>query len=218
MNRKTLSMSVIGLPAALIAGVIAIPASAATAVIEFSKIQYNSPGTDNRTNTSLNGEYVRITNNGNTVANLDRWTLRDTAGHVFKFSRQLVYPGRSVYVHTGRGKSGTPDSAHLYWGSGNYIWNNDKDTATLRSASGRTYDTCGWIKPGTGASSCGFMARPVTAQPPIKPTTAMPKITTLPTSPKPTASPTPTTASAGPPSLPPDTDTTDVEPPPVFLP
>jgi hypothetical protein len=79
-----------------------------------------------------------------------------------------------VYVHTGRGENGTPDSAHLYWRSGNSIWNNDKDTATLRSAS-RTYDTCGWTKPGTGTSSCGFKARPATTQPKIKPTRVKPE-------------------------------------------
>jgi hypothetical protein len=138
---------------------VAIPASAATTVIEFSKVQYNSPGTDNRTTTSLNGEYVRIANNGSSVANLDRWTLRDAVGHIFRFPRQLVYPGRSVYVHTGRGTNGRPDSAHLYWGSRNYIWNNDKDTATLRSASGRVYDSCSWSRPGSGVTSCGFRAR-----------------------------------------------------------
>jgi hypothetical protein len=203
MNRKIPSTLIIALPAALIAGVIALPASAATAVIEFSKVQYNPPGTDNRTNTSLNGEYVRTTNNGNTVANLDRWTLRDAAGHVFTFPRQSVAPGRSVYVHTGRSANGTPDSAHRYWGSGNYVWNNDKDTASLRSASGRTYDTCGWTKPGTGATSCGFTARPVTTQPTTKPTTVAPRVTTTPPPPpQPSVTPAPraTATSSGPPS------------------
>jgi hypothetical protein len=32
----------------------------------------------------------------------------------------------------------------VYWGSGNYIWNNTGDTATLRNASGKTLDTCSW--------------------------------------------------------------------------
>ncbi len=62
-------------------------------------------------------------------------------------------------MHTGKGTngrnpSGQPDSAHLYWNSGAYVWNNDKDTATLRSASTRLYDTCAWRAKGTGVTYC----------------------------------------------------------------
>ncbi len=62
-----------------------------------------------------------------------------------------------MYVHTGdgtRGKqpNGTADSSRFYWNSGNYVWNNDKDTATLRSGSGRAYDPCQWTKPGKGST------------------------------------------------------------------
>ena len=64
-----------------------------------------------------------------------------------------------MYVHTGKGTdgynpSGQRDSAHLYWNSGAYIWNNDKDTATLRSASTRIYDTCAWKSPNSGTTFC----------------------------------------------------------------
>lgn len=34
------------------------------------------------------------------------------------------------------------NAKNVYWGSGNYIWNNTGDTATLRNASGKTVDTC----------------------------------------------------------------------------
>jgi hypothetical protein len=95
-----------------------LPASAATAAVEVTAIHYVSPGRDNRSNVSLNGEYAAITNTGSAEADLDRWTLRDAAGHVFTFPRYLLQPGGTVYVHTGRGSNGRPHSGHLYWRSG----------------------------------------------------------------------------------------------------
>jgi non-ribosomal peptide synthetase component F len=138
---------------------IALPADAATAVVQFTKIQYDSPGKDTRTNASLVNEYLRITNKSKSSVNLVKWTIKDAAGHTYTFPSHTVGAGKTVYVHTGKGTngknpSGKPDAPHLYWNSGNYIWNNDKDTATLRSASGRVYDTCSWKKPGSGATSC----------------------------------------------------------------
>jgi hypothetical protein len=158
VNRKALAAIIIAPTTSLIAALMALPADAATAVMEFSKIQYNSPGTDNRSNISLNAEYVRITNNGTVNANLQNWTLRDKAGHVFKFPSVTVKPGQRLYVHTGSGTDFKPDSQHLYWKSGNYIWNNTGDTATLRSASGRVYDTCSW-RNGHRVTNCGFKAQ-----------------------------------------------------------
>ncbi len=156
--RTTLTAAAAG--TAVLGGVaLALPADAATAVIQFSRIQYDSPGTDNRTNTSLNNEYIRITNRSSSSVNLLKWTIKDAAGHTFTFPSHTFGPGRTVYVHTGKGTngrnpSGQPDSAHLYWNSGAYIWNNDKDTATLRSASTRIYDTCRWTTRGSGSTSC----------------------------------------------------------------
>ena len=138
---------------------LALPADAATAVVQFTRIQYDSPGTDNRTNASLVNEYLRITNRSTSSINLLKWTIKDAAGHTYTFPSHTFGPGKTVYVHTGKGTNGRnpagqPDSAHLYWNSGAYIWNNDKDTATLRSASTRLYDTCSWRSRGTGATSC----------------------------------------------------------------
>ena len=57
----------VGLLAALIAVVgatlgIAGPAQAATPAVQITKVYYNSPGTDTGSNTSLNAEWVRLTN------------------------------------------------------------------------------------------------------------------------------------------------------------
>jgi hypothetical protein len=189
VNRRALAALIVAPFAVASAVVAALPADAATAVMEFSKIQYNSPGPDDRSNASLNAEYVRITNNGAVSANLLGWTLRDKSGHVFKFPALLVKPGQRVYVHT----NFKPDTQHLYWKSSAYIWNNTGDTATLRSGSGRTYDTCSWGN-GSGVTYCGFKAR---AGLPTKP--GLPTVPTHPTQPATTqpAQPTqPTTASA----------------------
>jgi hypothetical protein len=130
---------------------LALPADAAAVPqVQFTYIVYDSPGKDTRTNASVNAEYVRITNNG-AANNLRNWTLKDAAGHTLKFPDHPIAKGGKVWVHTGKG---TNTSSDLYWGSGNYIWNNPGDTATLRSASGRVYDTCKWTKLGSGHTSC----------------------------------------------------------------
>jgi hypothetical protein len=59
------------------------PVSAeAASAIQITKVYYNSPGSDYGSNTSLNAEWVRITNTGTTWRTLTGWTLRDAAGHV----------------------------------------------------------------------------------------------------------------------------------------
>ncbi|MFD2080635.1 lamin tail domain-containing protein [Actinopolymorpha cephalotaxi] len=125
-------------------------ADAATA-IRFGRIQYDSPGTDNRSNKSLNAEYVVVRNIGTTSVNLRGWTVRDAQRHVYTFGTFTLKHGTSVTLHTGRG---TNTASHRYWGSGAYIWNNTGDTATLRSGSGATQDTCRWTKAGSGATNC----------------------------------------------------------------
>ncbi len=142
----------IGLAAALTVAVgasltVAAPAQAATPAIQVTKVYYNSPGTDNRSNTSLNAEYVRLTNKRSYTINLKNWTLRDKAGYLYRFTTDLkVAPGANVYVHTGRG---TNTGTHRYWGRSAYVWNNTGDTAYLRNAAGATIDTCSWGSSGS---------------------------------------------------------------------
>jgi hypothetical protein len=155
MNRRSRIIVSAAAGAAVLGTVaLALPADAATAVLQFNKIQYDSPGSDNRSNSSLVNEYLRIVNRSKTSVDLGRYTVKDAAGHTFTFPSQTVKAGKTVYVHTGKGTNGRPDIAHLYWNSGNYVWNNDKDTATLRSATGRVYDTCSWSRTGSGVTSC----------------------------------------------------------------
>ncbi|MER5336501.1 lamin tail domain-containing protein [Micromonospora sp. NPDC002717] len=123
------------------------PAQAATPAIQITKVYYNSPGSDNRSNSSLNAEYVKLTNRRSTSINLKYWTLRDKANHIYKFSGDFrLASGASVYIHTGKG---TNTSTHRYWGSGAYIWNNTGDKAYLRNSAGTLVDSCSWGSSGS---------------------------------------------------------------------
>jgi hypothetical protein len=122
--------------------------------IQFTKIVYNPPGTDTGSNTSLNGEYVRLTNKTTRTIDLKNWTIRDAAGHIYRIpSTHLLRAGQTLYLHTGKGTDGRPDSAHRYWNRTGYIWNNGGDTAILRTSSNRTIDSCKWGA-GSGTAYC----------------------------------------------------------------
>jgi hypothetical protein len=126
------------------------PAQAATPVL-IGKIQYDSPGSDTRTNTSLNAEYVTLKNTSSTSRSLRGWTLRDAQGHVYTFGTFTLGAGRSVVIHTGKGSN---TSTNRYWGSGNYIWNNTGDTAYLRGPAGTLLDSCRWTTTRPGYTYC----------------------------------------------------------------
>jgi Lamin Tail Domain len=118
---------------------IAGPASAA---IRLQRIRYDAPGKDTRTNAHLNKEFVVLINTGDSARNLGGWTVRDLAGRIYDIPQGFrLRPDRVVRIHTGKGSN---DSDDLYWRSGNYIWNNDKDRATLRNSSGTLIDRCAY--------------------------------------------------------------------------
>jgi hypothetical protein len=129
------------------------PSGPAVGSIKFSKIMYDSPGKDTGTTASLNAEYFRLTNTTNKAINVNGWTVRDAAGHVYTFGSHLIGAGKTVYVHTGRGTNGKPDSAHRYWNKTSYIWNNGGDSAYLRSGS-KTIDSCSYRASKSGYTYC----------------------------------------------------------------
>jgi len=131
---------------------VAVPVDSADAAstVRFSYVQYNSPGSDTGSNTSLNGEYIRIKNYGTKSRSLTGWTVRDKANHVYKFGTFTLKPGATVTIYTGRGSN---TSTKRYWGKSWYIWNNSGDTATLKTSSGTTLDTCKWGSSGS-AKTC----------------------------------------------------------------
>jgi hypothetical protein len=130
---------------------IAVPAQAAPATVYIYKVYYNSPGSDTGSNTSLNAEYVVIRNGDDVSHSISGWTVRDAAGHVYKFGTLRLGAGKQAIIHTGKGTSYTTStSTHLYWGRSAYVWNNTGDKVILRRADGSLKDTCSY--PGEGAS------------------------------------------------------------------
>ena len=125
-------------------------AGAATPVVKIVKVQYDSPGTDTRTNASLNAEWVALRNTTARTVTVGNWTLRDDQGHIFMLGMLTIGARGTVYVHTGSGRTGV---VHKYWGSGNYVWNNTGDKAILRDGHGRLVQVCSWGR-GTGSVDC----------------------------------------------------------------
>ena len=124
----------------LLLPVVAGPAQAASAV-RIGAVQYNSPGSDTGSNTSLNAEWVRITNHSSVTKTLTGWTLRDTSNHVYKFGTYKLGAGKSVRIHTGKGSN---TSANRYQGRDWYVWNNTHDKAILKNSAGTTVSTRSW--------------------------------------------------------------------------
>src|SRR3954454_18580098 len=65
----------------------------ASSPVRISRVQYDSPGSDTGSNSSLDQEWVRITNTGTTKRVLTGWTLRDTSRHVYRFPSFTLGPG-----------------------------------------------------------------------------------------------------------------------------
>lgn len=127
------------------AGPLALPAPAqAAGSVHVSKIFYDSPGSDTRLNTSLNGEWVQIQNSTSAAVSLKGWTLTDASNHKYTFGTYTLAKGKTVTIRTGKG---TNTTANRYQGRAAYVWNNDKDTATLRKATGAKVSSCSYNSP-----------------------------------------------------------------------
>ncbi|MFJ5228182.1 lamin tail domain-containing protein [Streptomyces sp. NPDC088400] len=140
--RRTRTLAAAAVAAAF-AGSVLLPvqAQAATGSVHLYKIYYDSPGTDTRSNSSLTAEYVQIRNTTSKAVSLKGWTLTDASNHKYTFGTYSLGKGKTVTVRTGKGKDTT---ANRYQNRGAYVWNNDKDTATLKKASGSKADTCSY--------------------------------------------------------------------------
>jgi len=127
------------------------PATAAAPVFKIVKAQYDSPGPDNRSNASINAEYVIVKNTTARTQTLTGWTVRDKQNHVFTFPKLTLGAGKQVVVRSGKGSA---SAANQYFNSGSYIWNNDGDAAILRTPAGATVQTCSWAAVGPGYKNC----------------------------------------------------------------
>ena len=134
-----------------LAPLLTAPPAQAAGPIQFGKIQYDSPGTDNRTNASINAEWVVIRNTGAKPVALTGWTLSDALPTAYRFGTFSLGAGKTVVVRTGKG---TNSATTRFWGMTRYVWNNPSDKAVLRNAAGVVVDTCQWTKIGVGALNC----------------------------------------------------------------
>ncbi|MET8411290.1 lamin tail domain-containing protein [Streptomyces sp. NPDC005195] len=135
------------LTVAAVAGAGALPASAADhaprgrAAVKISRVLYDSPGRDDRSNRSLNDEWVALTNTTRRAVNLDGWTVSDRSGHTYSF-RHYRLDGRStVRFHTGVGRDTFRD---VYQDRRNYVWDNRSDSVILRNDHRRVVDVIAW--------------------------------------------------------------------------
>lgn len=86
------------------------------------------------TGLDLKNEWVKIKNSGSSAVDLKGWEIKDEDNkHTYTFPSFQLEAGATVTLHT---EDGTNTGTELYWGSGNPIWNNDGDTASLYDSSG----------------------------------------------------------------------------------
>jgi Lamin Tail Domain len=139
-----------------------IPAQAAPATVYIYKGYFDLPGSDRGSNSSLNAEYVVIMNGDNVSHSVSGWTVRDKAGHVYKFGTLRLGAGKQAIIHTGKGTSYTTSaSTDLYLGRGWYVWNNTRDKVILRRADGSLKDTCSYSGAGSKTYCLGINNRAV---------------------------------------------------------
>jgi hypothetical protein len=121
----------------------------AAGCVQIYRIYFDSPGSDSGSNASRNAEWIQLKNKCATAKTITGWKIADASGHVYRFGTFTLKAGRYVKVHTG---TGTNTSTDRYWGSRYYIWNNNGDTAKLRSSTSVLLDSCKY----TGAGSAVY--------------------------------------------------------------
>ena len=140
----------------LISVVLAVvaPATAAQAAgpIQIAKIYYDSPGSpDKGSNESLNGEYLVLKNHSTAAKTVSGWSVKDAAGYTYTLPTLTMGAGKTLTIRTGKG---TNTSTVRYWNRTWYVWNNDKDTAYLRTSSGVVADSCSYNSTAYDYTTC----------------------------------------------------------------
>ncbi|GHH22125.1 lamin tail domain-containing protein [Streptomyces rubradiris] len=127
--------------AALLTGTLLSSPAQAAGGVKIHHVWFDSPGSDNRSNKSLNGEWVQLKNTSGQAVSLKGWVLKDASNHKYVFPNIKIGAGKYLKIHTG---SGTNTASDRYQGRRAYVWNNDKDTATLTKAGGAKVASCSW--------------------------------------------------------------------------
>ncbi|MBV2353541.1 lamin tail domain-containing protein [Streptomyces sp. J2-1] len=129
----------------------AAPAQAASGGVQIYRVWFDSPGSDTRSNSSLNGEWVQIRNTAGSSVSLRGWVLKDASNHRYTFPNVTIGAHKYMKIHTGSGRDTSSDK---YQGRRAYVWNNDRDTATLTRSSGSKVDSCSWTSRDGSAKYC----------------------------------------------------------------
>lgn len=82
-------------------------------------------------------EYVAIRNDDNHAIQLQGWTLRDIADHVFTFPSFVMAPDQVCRVYTNEYH---PEWCGFSYGSNSAIWNNSGDCGYLRDSTNTLMD------------------------------------------------------------------------------
>ncbi|GGO44830.1 MULTISPECIES: lamin tail domain-containing protein [Streptomyces] len=132
---------------------VASPATAAAhqGGLHLGFIQYDSPGRDTGSNSSLNGEWVNVHNNTRGAIQLKGYKLKDNTGYTYTFGSYKIGAGKTVKVRTGKGSNG---AGYVFWGRAAYVWNNTSDKARLIKPSGSQLDSCSWTTRDNGTRNC----------------------------------------------------------------
>lgn len=108
------------------------PAPAPSGDVRITDIFYDGSGPNEP------DEYVQIMNFDDRPIQLQDWTLRDEANHVFTFPAFLIQPGQPCRVYTNENH---PTWCGFNYGSGSAIWNNSGDCGYLRDGGNQLIDT-----------------------------------------------------------------------------
>jgi competence protein ComEC len=85
------------------------------------------------TGTAEPDEYVEIQNEESQPVQLQGWSLSDESNHIFTFPAFVMQPSQICRIYTNENH---PEWCGFNYGSGEAIWNNSGDTATLRDGQG----------------------------------------------------------------------------------
>lgn len=108
--------------------------------LHITSFHANADGDDRE---NVNGEYLRICNVSTTPLDLSGYRISDISGRSWELPRVLVPVGHTFKLHSGVGvhKADPTEQIELYLGSGDPIWNNGEDRATLYDRYGRVVDS-----------------------------------------------------------------------------
>lgn len=114
------------------------PPRAISAQIEI-QVQADAPGRDER---NLNGEYVLISNDGTTPADLSGWRICNAVLDCFVLPEgATIGPGGDLRAYSGSGRN-TP--RQVYMGRTLPLWADWADVATLTDRAGEIRARCIW--------------------------------------------------------------------------